>query len=293
MDGSGSGYRLYAEAGWASAFQRETGGQGMSVTIAVTYRVLPTTDDLARAMAETLLDVAQAAVAARGVARIAVSGGHTPKRTFEILADRGERYFQLMPWERLELFWVDERSVPPDNEESNYRMTRLALLEKAPLPASQVFRIEGELDPEEAAAKYESVIRGRFRLEGAEVPIFDLIALGMGDDGHTASLFPHTAGLHELGRIVIANHVPQKETWRVTLTSPVINQGRKVVFLIGGTDKADVLSNVLSAKYDPETWPSQLVQPKSGELLMLLDKAAAAKLPAPDASGEGHLEITR
>jgi 6-phosphogluconolactonase len=137
------------------------------------------------------------------------------------------------------------------------------------------------------------VIRGRFRLEGAEVPIFDLIALGMGDDGHTASLFPHTAGLHELGRIVIANHVPQKETWRVTLTSPVINQGRKVVFLIGGTDKADVLSNVLSAKYDPETWPSQLVQPKSGELLMLLDKAAAAKLPAPDASGEGHLEITR
>jgi 6-phosphogluconolactonase len=198
-----------------------------------------------------------------------------------------------MPWEKLELFWVDERSVPPDNEESNYRMTRLALLEKAPLPANQVFRIGGELDPEEAAAKYESVIRGRFRLEGAEVPIFDLIALGMGDDGHTASLFPHTAGLHELGRIVIANHVPQKETWRVTLTSPVINQGRKVVFLIGGTDKADVLSNVLSAKYDPETWPSQLVQPKSGELLMLLDKAAAAKLPAPDASGEGHLEITR
>ncbi len=264
----------------------------MSVTTAVTYRVLATMDDLARAMAEVMLEVVQAAVAARGVARVAVSGGHTPKRTFEILADPGERYFQLMPWDKLELFWVDERCVPPDNEESNYRMTRLSLLDKVPLPATQVIRIEGELDPEEAAAKYESAIRARFRLEGAEVPIFDLIGLGMGDDGHTASLFPHTAGLHELGRIVIANHVLQKETWRVTLTSPVINQGRKVVFLIGGEDKADVLSNVMSAKYDPETWPSQLVQPKSGELLLLLDKTAAAKLPPVSASGEGHLEIT-
>jgi 6-phosphogluconolactonase len=250
-------------------------------------------DDLARAMAETLLEAAQGAVAARGSARIAVSGGHTPKRTFEILADPGERYFQLMPWAKLDLFWVDERCVPPDNEESNYRMTRLALLEKVPLPASQVFRIEGELDPEEAAARYESAIRDRFRLEGAELPTFDLIALGMGDDGHTASLFPHTEGLHELTRIVIANHVPQKDTWRVTLTSPVINQGRRVVFLIGGSDKADVLSNVLSETYDPETWPSQLVRPKSGELLLLLDPAAAAKLPAPAAGGEGHLEITR
>ena len=265
----------------------------MSVTIAVTYRVLPTMEDLARAMAETLLDIAQAAVRARGVVRIAISGGHTPKRTFEIMADPAERYFQLMPWDKLDLFWVDERCVPPDNEESNYRMTRLALLEEVPLPAAQVFRIEGELDPEQAAAKYESVIRGRFRLEGAELPTFDLVALGMGDDGHTASLFPHTAGLHELGRIAIANHVPQKETWRVTLTSPVINQGRKVIFLIGGSDKTEVLSNVLSTKYDPETWPSQLVQPKSGELLLFLDSTAAAKLPAPNTIREGHLEITR
>jgi 6-phosphogluconolactonase len=250
-------------------------------------------DDLARAMAETLLEVAQTAVAARGLVRIAISGGHTPKRTFEIMADPAERYFQLMPWDKLHLFWVDERCVPPDNEESNYRMTRLALLENVPLPANQVFRMEGELEPDQAAAKYESVIRSQFRLEGAELPSFDLVALGMGDDGHTASLFPHTAGLHELGRIVIANHVLQKETWRVTLTSPVINQGRKVVFLIGGSDKSDVLSNVLSEKYDPETWPSQLVQPKNGELLLLLDSTAAAKLPPPNSSGEGRLEITR
>jgi len=244
-------------------------------------------------MAEQLLAAAQEAVASRGVARIAISGGNTPKRTFEMLADPAATEFSVFPWDKTDLFWVDERCVPPDDHESNYRMTKLALLDKVPLAADHVFRIEGELDPELAAARYESAVRNRFRLEGAELPTFDLVALGMGPDGHTASLFPHTAGIHELTRIAIANHVPQKETWRVTLTSPVINQGRKVVFLIGGADKAEVLSSVLGKTYDPETWPSQVIQPKSGQLLMLLDQAAAAKLPAPDASGAGHLEIVR
>jgi 6-phosphogluconolactonase len=269
----------------------------MSVTTAVTYLVYENGEQLARGMAEHLLDVAQEAVAARGVVRVAVSGGSTPKRTFELLADPAERWSALFPWDKTELFWVDERCVPPDDKESNYRMTREALLDKVPLAKDRIFRIEGELDPEEAAARYESAIRNYFRLEGAELPTFDLIALGMGPDGHTASLFPHTEGLHELARVAIANHVLQKETWRVTLTSPVINQGRKVIFLIGGTDKAEVLSDVLSSKYDPETWPSQLIQPRSGKLLMLLDKAAAAKLPAPDEAEDGysagHLEITR
>ncbi len=265
----------------------------MSVTTAVTYKVLPDGEALARAMAEQLLAAAQEAVASRGVARIAISGGNTPKRTFEMLADPAATEFAVFPWDKTDLFWVDERCVPPDDKDSNYRMTKLALLDKVPLAADRVFRIEGELDPELAAARYESVIRNRFRLEGAELPTFDLVALGMGPDGHTASLFPHTAGIHELTRIAIANHVPQKETWRVTLTSPVINQGRKVVFLIGGMDKAEVLSNVLGKKYDVETWPSQVIQPKSGALLMLLDKAASAQLPPPDASGSGHLEIVR
>ena len=265
----------------------------MSVTTAVTYQIYADGEALARAMAEQLLAAAQEAVASRGIARIAISGGNTPKRTFEMLADPAATEFGVFPWDKTDLFWVDERCVPPDDKDSNYRMTRLALLEKVPLAADHVFRIEGELDPELAAARYESAIRTRFRLEGAQLPTFDLVALGMGPDGHTASLFPHTAGIHELTRIAIANHVPQKETWRVTLTSPVINQGRKVVFLIGGTDKAEVLSNVLGSKYDPETWPSQVIQPKSGQLLMLLDKAAAAQLPPPDANGTGHLEITR
>jgi 6-phosphogluconolactonase len=266
----------------------------MSVTTAVTYHVLPDGEKLARAMAEQMLAAAQEAVASRGVARIAISGGNTPKRTFEMLADSAATEFSAFPWDKTDLFWVDERCVPPDDKDSNFRMTRLALLDKVPsLASDHVFRIEGELDPELAAARYETVVRNRFRLEGAEMPTFDLVALGMGPDGHTASLFPHTAGIHELTRIAIANHVPQKETWRVTLTSPVINQGRKVVFLIGGTDKATVLKNVLSDKYDLETWPSQVIQPKSGQLLMLLDQAAAAELPPPDSTGTGHLEITR
>ena len=203
----------------------------MSVTTKVTYYVLPNSDALAGAMAKQLLEAAQAAAEARGVARIAISGGNTPKRTFELLA--GESQFSKFPWDKTDLFWVDERCVPPDDKDSNYRMTRLAMLDKVPLAADRVFRIEGELDPTEAAARYEAAIRNRFRLEGAQLPVFDLVALGMGPDGHTASLFPHTEGLHELTRIVIPNHVLQKETWRVTLTSPVINQGRKVVFLIG------------------------------------------------------------
>jgi len=264
----------------------------MAATTAVTYYVLGSADELARAMAEEILEVAQAAAATRGIARIAVSGGSTPKRTFELLAS--EEKFSLFPWEKVELFWVDERCVPPDNADSNYRMTREALLERVPLAADRVFRIEGELEPEQAAARYESAIRNRFRLEGAELPTFDLIALGMGADGHTASLFPHTEALHELVRIAVANQVPQqKQSWRVTLTSPVINQGRKVIFLIGGADKAHVLSEVLSEKYDPEVWPSQLIRPKGGQLLFLLDRGAAAELPPPDSTGRGHLEIQR
>jgi len=199
-----------------------------------------------------------------------------------------------MPWSQIELYWVDERCVPPDHPDSNYRMTREAMLSKVPLKPEQIFRIEGELEPDEAAARYETTIRTQFRLEGAQVPRFDVLALGMGDDGHTASLFPHTAGLHELSRIAIANHVPQqKETWRVTLTWPVIVEASDIFFLIEGKAKADPLHRVLQGPYDPETLPSQLIQPRSGKLLFLLDKDAAALLPPPDRQGVGRLEINR
>lgn len=266
----------------------------MAKTITAEYRVYAEQDALARATAEHFTTQIQAAVAARGAARIAISGGTTPRVVFALLASRSEPYFSAIPWEKLWLFWVDERCVPPDHPDSNYGVTKGLLLDKVPLPASQVMRIEGELDPEEAAARYETAIRAHFRLEGAQLPTFDLVQLGMGDDGHTASLFPHTEALHEMGRVAIANHVPQqKQSWRVTLTWPVINAAREVFFLIDGPKKADPLGRVLQGPYDPETLPSQLIQPQTGRLLFLLDRAAAAHLPAPDAQGFGQLEIAR
>jgi 6-phosphogluconolactonase len=209
---------------------------------------------------------------------------------FELLADPARPFFSQVPWGKLDLYWVDERCVPPDNAESNYRMTREALLSKVPLPAERVHRMEGELDPEVAAARYESAIRNTFKLEGAETPTFDLILLGMGEDGHTASLFPHTEALNDLSHIAIANHVAQKNTWRITLTWPVINQGREVAFLIEGAAKAQVLYDVFLGPYQPDTFPSQIIRPASGRLALLLDGAAASKLPVPEDGSTGGAE---
>jgi 6-phosphogluconolactonase len=195
-----------------------------------------------------------------------------------------------MPWNHLELFWVDERTVPPDAPDSNYRMTREALLDHVPLPASRIHRMEGELDPQIAAARYESQLRNSFRLEGAQSPRFDLVSLGMGPDGHCASLFPYTTAIHETGRLVTANHVPQMDTWRITLTWPVINHAGSVFFLIAGADKAERVREVFTGPRDPERLPSQLIWPSGGILTLFLDQAAAALLPAPDGEGRGVLE---
>ena len=265
----------------------------MPQRLQITYRVYPTPDELARAAAQHFVERAAQAIEKRGRARIAISGGSTPKATFALLADPAESYGKEVQWENVELFWVDERTVGPDDPDSNYRMTNESLLSKVALDPAHIHRIEGELDPEEAASKYESLIRREFRLEGAEVPRFDVVWLGMGDDGHTASLFPGTEGIHERGRIVYANHVPQKDTWRITLTAPVINEALDVVFLIAGEDKAEPLERVLYGDYDPSQTPSQLIQPANGSLTFLLDQAAAAKLPKPGHDGAGHLSLSR
>lgn len=260
----------------------------MPRNVTVTYRVFSTPAEVARAAAELFTSSILDAASARGVARIAISGGTTPKAMFALLAT--DPFVKRIPWEKLDLYWVDERCVGPEDADSNYRMTREALLSKVPLPAERIHRIEGELEPEEAAARYEAAIRNGFRLEGAETPTFDLVLLGMGDDGHTASLFPHTEALNDMTHIAVANHVPQKDTWRVTLTWPVINQGRKVAFLIEGAAKTQVLHEVFEGPYQPETYPSQIIRPASGELTLLLDAAAAAKLPQP-VNGNGTLEL--
>jgi 6-phosphogluconolactonase len=259
--------------------------------VTITYHVSSTPAEVALAAAQLFTDAVLASVKSRGLARVAISGGTTPKAMFALLAS--EPFIRQVPWDKLYLYWVDERSVPPDNAESNYRMTNEAMLSKVPLPATQIFRMEGELDPEVAAARYESTIRNSFKLEGAETPTFDLVLLGMGDDGHTASLFPHTEALDNLTNIAVANHVLQKDTWRITLTWPVINQGREAAFLIEGATKTQVLHDVFLGPYQPETFPSQLIRPASGRLTLLLDTIAAAKLPVPaDSSNTGTLELS-
>jgi 6-phosphogluconolactonase len=265
----------------------------MGKQLRIDYHVVADAAALAAHAAEQMTQAAEKAVATRGRARIAVSGGSTPKAAFALLADPAQPWQARMPWEKLDLYWVDERCVPPDHADSNYRMTREVLLDTVPLPPAQVHRMEGELEPEVAAARYESLLRNTFRLEGAETPRFDLVALGMGPDGHTASLFPHTDAIHELGRLVAANHVPQKNTWRLTLTWPVINSAGAVFFLIGGADKAETVRDVFIGERDVERLPSQLIWPASGILTLILDQAAAALLPATDGEGCGVLERER
>jgi 6-phosphogluconolactonase len=260
--------------------------------VLVTYRVCGTKDELLREGARRMVAAAVEAVKARGVARFALSGGNSPQPMFALLADRSAPYFAQMPWDKLQLFWVDERCVPPTDPQSNYGATKKALLDHVPLQPEQIFRMEGELDPEVAASRYEAAIRTAFRLEGAETPAFDFIQLGMGSNMHTASLFPHTTALHELGRICVANDVREVNMWRITLTAPVLNRGREVLFLMEGGDKAEPLRDVLLGGYDPESKPMQLIRPDSGRLELLLDEAAAAKLPGVGGDGVGTLELS-
>jgi 6-phosphogluconolactonase len=252
----------------------------MARSVTVTYEVWSKKEETALAVARLFAKRAEEAVATRGLARIAVSGGSTPQATFKLLADSAGPFLNTIPWDKLYLYWVDERCVAPTDAESNYGVCKELLLDKVPLPAENVFRMEGELDPEEAASRYESFLRNSMKLEGAESPAFDLLLLGMGPDGHTASLFPHTAALEDITSLVVANHVPQKDTWRISLTAPVINSAAEVVFAIEGAGKADILAEVLTGPRDIERLPSQLIRPSNGKLLFLLDEAAAAKLPA-------------
>ena len=199
----------------------------------------PIAEALARRAAHHLVEMVSEAAEANGRVRIAISGGSTPKAAFQLLADPNQPWRERMPWEDLDLFWVDERTVPPDHPESNYRMTREALLDHVPLASAA--------DPSHGRRAGARSRRGPLRIGACATPFaskapkcprFDLVSLGMGDDGHTASLFPHTAAIHEMGRLVTANQVPQKDTWRITLTWPVINHARSVFFLIAGADKA-------------------------------------------------------
>ena len=265
----------------------------MPKKIQVHYQVEANSEQMSLTAAEWVASSVESAVRARGTARIAISGGGAPKRMFQLLADPSHPFRARIDWARLLIFFVDERCVPPDSPDSNFRLANETFLSKVPLPEGNVIRIEGELEPEEAAARYESAIRNRFRLEGAQLPRFDLIVLGMGTNGHTASLFPDSEALQEIMRLAVANHVVDKNPWRITLTWPVINHADKIFFLIQDRSKAEVLREVFLGPYQPEKLPSQLIQPESRELSLLLDQAAASKLPQPAEDGRGILEVSR
>lgn len=239
-------------------------------------RRLTTPQELFSAAAEEVVRAAEEAVAARGRFTIALSGGSTPKGLFNLLATNAR---SVLPWDRMFFFWGDERHVPPTDPDSNYRMAEEAMLSKIPVPAGNVFRVPAE-NPDAAAAAeaYEQTLRKFFQLEPGQIPRFDQILLGMGPDGHTASLFPGTAALQEKSRLVVANWVDKLKTSRLTFTLPVLNAARCVAFLVSGTDKADALNAVLEGDAPGEQYPSKLVRPTDGKLIWLVDRAAASGL---------------
>jgi 6-phosphogluconolactonase len=245
----------------------------------IEIRRLTTPQDLFQAAAEEVISAATEAIAERGRFTIALSGGSTPKNLYTLIAANAS---VSLPWTQVFFFWGDERHVPPSDAESNYRMAQEAILSKIPIPAANVFRIPAETSDASAAAEtYEKTLQDFFALKPGEFPSFDLILLGMGPDGHTASLFPETAALQEKSRLVVANWVEKLHTHRITLTLPVLNAAREVAFLVSGADKATVLHEVLEGKAPGEQYPSKLVRPAKGKLIWFVDRAAASELSAP------------
>lgn len=231
-------------------------------------KVYPDGDALARAAAAHFVALAAQAIEARGRFVVALSGGSTPRATYSLLASA--EFASRVDWARVQVFWGDERCVPPDHPESDYRMARETLLNRVPLPAGNIHRIRAELEPRRAVALYREELEAVLGAEGW----FDLMLLGMGVDGHTASLFPGTAALEEKTRWVVENYVEPLNAWRITLTLLVINAARQVTFLVSGAAKARPLARVWAG----EQLPAALVQPSPGRLTWLVDAAAAGQL---------------
>ena len=235
--------------------------------------VSATADESARQAAELVAALSERAVRDRGRFAIALSGGSTPRRLHAVLAS--EEYRQRISWPHWRVFWGDERAVRPDHDESNYRMARETLLDHVALSQAHVHRIPTEFGPVRAAADYEQTVRQALY---ADVPVFDLILLGMGDDGHTASLFPGSEALQEDRRLVVADWVPHLDAHRITFTLPLINRAAAVAFLVEGAHKSNMAQHVLHASPGEEPLPASLVQPTNGDLHWFLDSAAAGHL---------------
>jgi 6-phosphogluconolactonase len=248
----------------------------------MTVEIYPTPGAMSEAAAKLFTARAAEAVSSHGRFASVLSGGKTPVALYSLLAKPA--FVARIPWARVHLFWGDERCVPPDHADSNYRMVRELLLDHVPIPPANIHRMSGEMDPVEGAARYEGELRDFFAPHGDGFPVFDCILLGLGDDGHTASLFPGTRALRESARWVAGHYVDAQKGWRITLTPPVINAARMVVFIVSGAGKAAVMKEILEGPYRPDSLPAQAVRPAGGELLWMLDRDAAALLKEKERS---------
>jgi len=247
-------------------------------------RILKDASAIAQTAAAEFVEAAREAVCLKGSFSVALAGGSTPKALYGLLLNNGPLR-AMVPWSKIQFFFGDERHVRPDDADSNYRMASEAMLAKAPVEPKQVHRIKGELkSAAEAAEEYERDLRMSFRLETGQLPRFDLVLLGMGPEGHTASLFPGTKALKEERRLVVGNWVGKLYTDRITLTPPVLNNAARVVFMVHGAEKAPALKAVLEGPYEPEQLPAQMIHPQQGKVLWLADPTAARML-APPAKG--------
>lgn len=253
-------------------------GTPRTLKVATDLLIVPDHASLARKAAELFAETAEGAMARAGRFTVALSGGLTPKLLYSVLAT--EPYRSRLPWRNTHVFWGDERAVPPDHPDSNFGLARISLLDQVAIPTDQVHRMQGERDDLDVAARqYEAEIAWNFAVRRTgEPPAFDLILLGLGLDGHTASLFPYTEAIRETRRWVVRNYVPKLSANRLTLTASILSRGGTVLFLVAGTDKARVLQEVLEGPTDSERLPSQLIRPASGRLIWLVDRAAASKL---------------
>lgn len=242
--------------------------------------VYPDYEALSQAAANLFLEQAMRASEAGTYFSVALSGGSTPRRTYELLAEPPIR--DQVPWSLVQVFWGDERCVPLDDPRSNANMAFQTLINKVPIPSEQVHPISCASDPDRSAGEYETLLRGYFT---DEPPRFDLIFLGLGENGHTASLFPGTQVLKEVKRWVTGVYVAEQDLYRVTLTIPVINHAATIVFLVAGSEKSQVLHHVREGAFEPERLPAQLIKPQDGELLWMADQEAAAQLKGKSVEG--------
>jgi 6-phosphogluconolactonase len=244
--------------------------------------VSATVPELFEEAAQLISRAAARAIQQRGIFSLALSGGSTPKGLFQLLATPAWR--ERLDWGSTHVFWGDERYVPHTDPRSNFRMTKETLLDHVPIPANNIHPMPTDVPPDEAARRYEETLR-QVLGKASDFPQLDLNLIGLGENGHTASLFPHRPILHENKRLVVSDFIPEVNMHRITMTVPMINAGREVVFLIAGESKADVVRDVIIGPQQPEQLPAQLINPAQGELIWLLDSSVAANLPADTSTG--------